>query len=434
MARFARTHRPLQRRASRQRGVATLLIVMALFFLVSLVAAYASRSLIFEQRTSANQYRSTQAFEAAEAGVEWALGQLNAGRVDAACVPTNDLGFDSFRTRYLTVDPVTGLYGAAEWDDAGVLKTRRAGCVRNGAAWVCDCPAAGAPALAVPAAAGTFAAFRVRFEGGGVPGLLRIVSIGCTAANVNCLETGRGSAGDAAAQVVALVSLAPAMPTSPAAPLTVRGDLDVGAFPLHLANTDAATNGITIHAGGEVDDDTMDAAKLESVPGAPGGQSVVMKDKSLRDLSADRMFTSFFGATRATLKRQPTTVVLDCGAACGEALRLAVERNPGRPIWVSGDLTVDGDLQIGTPEAPALVIVEGKVDILSASARIVGIVYSQAADWASSGTGIVQGAVLAEGHLVGASAPAVLFDAPVVNRIRLTTGPMIRVPGGWRDF
>jgi len=57
-----------------------------------------------------------------------------------------------------------------------------------------------------------------------------------------------------------------------------------------------------------------------------------------------------------------------------------------------------------------------------------------AADWASNGSGVVQGAVLAEGNLAGASAPAILFDAPVVNRVRLTYGPMIRVPGGWRDF
>jgi hypothetical protein len=34
---------------------------MLLFFIISMVAAYTSRNLIFEQRTSANQYRSTQA-------------------------------------------------------------------------------------------------------------------------------------------------------------------------------------------------------------------------------------------------------------------------------------------------------------------------------------------------------------------------------------
>ena len=47
-----------------QRGVATLAVVMVLFFIIALTAAYTSRNMIFEQKTSANQYRSTLAFEA----------------------------------------------------------------------------------------------------------------------------------------------------------------------------------------------------------------------------------------------------------------------------------------------------------------------------------------------------------------------------------
>ena len=64
-------------RAAGQRGAASLIVVMLLFFVLSLTAAYANRHLIFEQKTSANQSRSTAAFEAAEAGIEWALAQLN---------------------------------------------------------------------------------------------------------------------------------------------------------------------------------------------------------------------------------------------------------------------------------------------------------------------------------------------------------------------
>ena len=52
------------RRVRPTRGAATLIVVMLLFFIMSMVAAYTSRNLIFEQRTSANQYRSSQAFEA----------------------------------------------------------------------------------------------------------------------------------------------------------------------------------------------------------------------------------------------------------------------------------------------------------------------------------------------------------------------------------
>jgi Tfp pilus assembly protein PilX len=84
-----------------QRGAAALVVVMVLFFIVALVAAYTSRNLIFEQRTSANQYRSTQAFEAAEAGIDWALAMLNGGRIDAACRAHTDASTtdDSFRQR-----------------------------------------------------------------------------------------------------------------------------------------------------------------------------------------------------------------------------------------------------------------------------------------------------------------------------------------------
>ncbi|MBK7062119.1 MAG: pilus assembly PilX N-terminal domain-containing protein [Rubrivivax sp.] len=92
----------------RQGGAATLIVVMVLFFIMSMVAAYTSRNLIFEQRTSANQLRSTQAAEAAEAGLQWALGLLNAGRINANCVPSTNLADTTFRQRYLYIDGSNG--------------------------------------------------------------------------------------------------------------------------------------------------------------------------------------------------------------------------------------------------------------------------------------------------------------------------------------
>lgn len=93
----------------RQRGVASLVVVAVLFLILSLVAAYTNRNLIFEQRTAGNLHRSTQAFEAAEAGVEWALTMLNAGRIDADCAPSASPADTSFRQRYLTIDAASGV-------------------------------------------------------------------------------------------------------------------------------------------------------------------------------------------------------------------------------------------------------------------------------------------------------------------------------------
>ena len=43
-----------------QRGAATLVVVVLLYLAMALIVVFTNRSLIFEQRTSANQYRSTQ--------------------------------------------------------------------------------------------------------------------------------------------------------------------------------------------------------------------------------------------------------------------------------------------------------------------------------------------------------------------------------------
>jgi Tfp pilus assembly protein PilX len=52
--------------------VATVPVVLLLLLGLGILGLYANRGLVFEQRTAANQARSTQAFEVAEAGLEWA--------------------------------------------------------------------------------------------------------------------------------------------------------------------------------------------------------------------------------------------------------------------------------------------------------------------------------------------------------------------------
>ena len=55
---------PTQR--EQQRGAATLVVVMVLFLIMALLAAYANRSLVFEQRIANGYYRASLAQEMAE--------------------------------------------------------------------------------------------------------------------------------------------------------------------------------------------------------------------------------------------------------------------------------------------------------------------------------------------------------------------------------
>jgi Tfp pilus assembly protein PilX len=116
--------------ARHQRGAAALIVTTLLFFAMVLVAVFVNRNLVFEQRASANQYRSTQAFEAAEAGAEWAVAQLNnPTRLGADCLPSSASAASSFRTRYLrnsggAFTPVTWLSGSGV---TALQPTRRRG-------------------------------------------------------------------------------------------------------------------------------------------------------------------------------------------------------------------------------------------------------------------------------------------------------------------
>ena len=72
-----------------QRGSATLAVALVLLAAATLAVAYGSLGLLAEQRQAGNQLRSTQAFEAAEAGLEWALALLgDAEPIGTDCTPS----------------------------------------------------------------------------------------------------------------------------------------------------------------------------------------------------------------------------------------------------------------------------------------------------------------------------------------------------------
>jgi hypothetical protein len=188
-----------------QRGVTTLAITLALLaaMLVTLLAA--NRNLLLELRQSSNQAESAVAFEAAEAGLDWAVAMLNDGtRVGTDCRPSPMATVD-FRARHLD----TALASFAP-------RPLRPACVRSAAGWACACPD---DAPAVPDGDG--AAFALRFEPGPQAGQVRAVATGCHRASGECRPDGSGRE-VASARHEVLLALQPALVTPPMAALTVR--------------------------------------------------------------------------------------------------------------------------------------------------------------------------------------------------------------------
>ena len=83
------------------RGIAALTVVMILFFILAMAAAYTNRTLIVEQRSTTNALHSAQAIDATEAATEWAIAQINGGRVTSTCSSSAVAADTSVRTRYI---------------------------------------------------------------------------------------------------------------------------------------------------------------------------------------------------------------------------------------------------------------------------------------------------------------------------------------------
>lgn len=453
-------------RLHRQRGAAALIVVMVLFFIISMVAAYTSRNLIFEQRTSANQYRSSQAFEAADAGIEWGLAQLNAGRMSDSCTASTDeaSGADpSFRARYLTIDGTNGNVtpraptGAGSVQPSCVLDTSSA--LAANWKWSCRCPRSDTSTLplATPTAAGPAPAFVLRMRDTPRPDLFELQSASCTRLDPSCLGFGAvGASGDGVAQISVQVALRRALNRLPAAALTVAGVLTPagGSAILRVTNTDVASNGLTLDLGRPGSTDLIDAdvsalltsgVRLAGLPGIPPRQTLFKNDTALKPAAAtgfstpDRQFSNYFGITPTTYFQQPALVTIDCSTGCSASqVNQAMVLHPGQAIRLSGTGLLTLDAAVGTAATPALLITDGDVSIAD-GVTFTGLLYGRKAAWTLTADGIstVQGAVIAEGALTlsGASGElAITYNPGVLNTLRLTYGSFVRVPGSWKDF
>lgn len=447
-----------------QRGAATLVVVMVLFFIISLVAAYTSRNLIFEQRTASNQMRSTQALETAEAGLEWALSMLNTGRIDTDCAASTSTADTSFRERYLQIDAAGYILPRPDPSGAQLAPV----CVYNGSGtnpWSCKCPTTGTASPTAPSTTQAWPAFTVRFQRTLAtqaptnpslplqPGVVRVQVVGCTRLDATgvepCLEfDGRGAFNEGRVQISANVALAGGPSSPPRVALMAQGNVNIGGAGISAYNSSAGSAGITIQAGGSINAGA--SPTLVSGAGAPGGTGTLLQNEALlASLApavapsvysvADRMFSSVFNTRPDTFRTQQAAVELACTgspAVCTtEQVRSITRLNPWRPVWVNGSLHLNTTNDLGAATDPVVLVVNGDVQWVSGSnSTIYGLVYSRSATWATDGAGRIVGAAVAEGAVAGSGTTTFVHDPAVVRLLRWNSGSFVRVPGSWKDF
>nr|MBP6778100.1 hypothetical protein [Piscinibacter sp.] len=410
-----------------------LVVTVLLLFVMALAVGLAHRNLIFEQRSSANQLRSTRAFEAAEAGLAWAQALLDrGGAIGAACSAADAApGDTSFRDRYLAFDAASGTFVPRGLPGTGAALQAACVAADDDGGWACSCPADSAPALDAPDGSTARPAFFVRFEPATRAGMVQLVATGCDHLGPACDPAAGAPFGAAGAELRATLAVLPALATLPGAALSARGGIDVDAA-LTLANQEGA--GVTARAGGAI---VLPAATLVTVPGHDAAASLAALDPALAGIDAERLLTRLLGADRGRWRRLPGVRTVDCSVDCAGTLATATAPEAGvSMLWITTDLALDGPLVLGTPERPLLLVVEGQAR-LNGGVTLHGVLVSLAATWdtTASADAEVRGAVIALGDVRGDGTPTIVRDAAVLARLHGgAVGHFVRVAGSWRDF
>ena len=425
-----------------RRGLAALTVVMILFFVLAMAAAYTNRTLIVDQRSTTNGLRSAQAIEATEAGIEWAIAQLNGSRVTASCAASSASGDADFRSQYL-VTTADGGYKAATYLSSGNLYPYAPACIANSdGVWTCSCPSGGTTSASLTANAnGAGQVFRVHFDQADIygatpiPGVAHVMVQGCSAlggGNRLCTEPlWRGAVPpnvDAFFKAGVWLGLVKALPYVPSAALTAGTSITSDALAtLRVVNPDPST-GITLHSG------AANSTPLTQLAGPAGtvGDGRLESDPALNTtVASGRLFQSLFGMEATNYSRQPGVVYVDCAAGCtSNNLTDALAQFPGRVIWVNGNLNLNTAATLGSAAQPMMLVSTGTVT-LSATVVFNGLLYANAVVWnAGAATAVVNGAVVSATTFTANGNATIAYDAAALGLISRSYGSFVRIPGG----
>lgn len=394
--------------ARQQRGAATILVAIILLFAMTMSAFFTHKTLVADREDATNVYTLARAQMGADAGLHLAIAAMQDNASRQQILERNADGI------------VTG-FKATSFTSPSTA------------------PNQGSTSLWYTPAVGNLpgnTTFSVRLADRGNPGeefskiLIDVrgcwdeegsTNPDCSTCSAACPVTARAS------QTIAFQGALAGMPS---AALTAKGDVNLGSNAITITNTDPATNGITVHAGGDINPHS--ANNLETLPGTPPEASLAANDGELSSIAADDYFTRFFGMDKATFKAGASEVI-SCSRVCNNR----VDGKTGSVLWAdpgADAFVINSNTVVGSPENPVILIVDGPLE-LRGNSTIYGVVYSTSILWDNTGGGTsrIYGSAIAEGDFQATGTPNPTYDSDIMKKLATQIGSYIPVTGTWCD-
>jgi Tfp pilus assembly protein PilX len=359
----------------RQYGAATLLITTLLLVSITMIVIFAANYSMMQQKISGNNNRNQQAFEAAEAGLEYGINYLQQN--SATILATRVSGF---------VQP---------YSDSNTSNVTLA----NGSKYT-------------------------------------IVYTNPIANNYNLIQiasTGTSDDGTATRTVTQQVKYGSLLYTTPQNSLvSLAGVTLKGSSQINNTFTNA-----TIKSGAAVSFAGSAQTTISTGVGSNSshtGSDVQQNVAALASTSTADLFSSYFGLSMTTVKSNSAYVFSNLGNYSSSLNGLT-----GTSIWLdqpSGSATINGSTVIGSATNPVLLIVNGSLNI-AGSAVIYGFVYvigGQTTDIDITGSATINGALVTDGNLDLKGSTTVNYNPNILNTLQQNVMPYYaKVPGTWRD-
>jgi hypothetical protein len=232
---------------------------------------------------------------------------------------------------------------------------------------------------------------------------------------------------------------------APSAALTCGTSCQPGGS-YNVINTDVASNGYLVNAGTTIT--TGNGVSYTTIPGQPVENALIANDTSLSTIansdpscSNSAMMSTFLGTTMAEYAASPQVRTITCTSAnqCGTAVNTAM--NEGwRNFYFPSGFSLNNAAPFSAMGGPGAgngvtIVSPGDIDI-NGNIAIYGLIFSNSANFNDLGTGTadIYGAIITCAAQRSNGNGTIQYDANALGGTGLRPGPMVRVPGSWRDF
>jgi len=366
-------------RRSEARGLVTTTVALLMLLVVSVLVFYVNKGIWLEQRTSINQYQAKQAFNAAEAGLEYVLSVLNA----------------------TTGSPRRSTYLTASSAQPGTFSI------------------ATATVTGTPGADLAFSVVISLVSGDSAPADRFVLT---ATGGSDCTTAGTINTCSGRAVVSQIVELTPVLLSPPDDATSVYGATGINGNAARLRNAEGVgyplRTGSTLSFSGGGSGSSVLVSSLTA--GSCTGSNRAMCNGFTSLASSSAFFSSFFGATPGDVQAMTTAVTSDAGFSASTS----------GLVWHQGNLNLGSDL--GTTTNPVLLVVNGNLTF-NGNRDIVGFVYVTG-NLTVSGASSILGAVAAAGDATVQGNVDIEKNSTVLNQLKASASSFNKVPGTWSDW